>query len=284
MSNVILVLPCKKNCTNPTSSNQKKLIFAINSLINIWLLQMKEYIINNYVMKFFDYFNQDIKQYCGIMKNKRVIIFGDDFNQLIILTPHIVKIYFGSCFNLPIVLTPRIVMLSFGTDFNRSIILTPRIAYLQFGYYFNQPIILTKKITHLLLGYNFNHSIILTPRITHIELSFRFNHPIILTKKITHMIVGFDFRHKIIFTQNIAHLLINNNWHETIDDLTNDVNYIFIGYNSELSLCNVPNGIKKIAVFHKYRNRHPKQCNTKQYCDNHSNFFDNMFNFTIQIC
>lgn len=117
---------------------------------------------------------------------------------------------------------------------------------------FNQPIVLTPIITFILFGYEFNQLIVLTKKIVRLGLGYNFNRPIVLTNRITDITFGKSFGQSFTPTSNIVILRINYDNYELIDNLTDNIKCITLGFNFNIPFNNVPTSVKKIKTEHFY--------------------------------
>lgn len=120
----------------------------------------------------------------------------------------ITKIIIGENFNNILELTPNITHLKLNGEFDKPLHLTKHMLFLKCGFEFNRPIQLNKYMKSLSLGFCFNRVLKLTPDIRQLTLSVEFNQPIYLTRKIIFLYISYCFKQPIELSKNIKYLVV----------------------------------------------------------------------------
>ena len=156
-------------------------------------------------------------------------------------------------FNSIIILPNNLTHLTFGGKFNQSVNLTNNLTHLIFGNDFNQPVILTNNLTHLTFGNNFNQPVILTDNLTHLTFGCDFNQLMTLPQSLIYLELSKEYENYVELI-NVEILKINCNNINLIDNLSNHVRELILGYSFNLPINNLPNSIKKIVILNKNYN------------------------------
>lgn len=156
-----------------------------------------DYILKDHKLCFSHSFDKPLKPYHNIMRQVDHLVFGNNFNQILKITPNIIHLILGNNFNRIFKISPHIETLEFGNNFNQPVILTQCLKILIFGDNFNQPIVLTPGIQKLRFGCNFNHPIVLTPNISHLTFGKYFNQDIDLTPGLKYVQFGESYSYTI---------------------------------------------------------------------------------------
>jgi hypothetical protein len=91
--------------------------------------------------------------------NIRSLIFGEYFNESVIIPKNVTNLSFGKYFNQPVIIPNKVKYLIFGMYFNQPVIIPNNIKHLIFGMCFNQPVLIPKSVKRLIFGYYFDQPI-----------------------------------------------------------------------------------------------------------------------------